>query len=407
MQRHKSLAAASRIFSLRSPWTIFWAALIIRLIYISFLKEGYYFSDFRSYEQAALSLLSGDGFGAEYDRPPLYPIFLAGNYLLFGAHFFPVRVVQAILAALGSCLIYRISSCTLNERAGRIAGWVSVFYPYYIFISGLLYPTLLSAFLHICVIYLVLLSVQKKSVWATVGAGVCLGFATLGTPVSLAFLPLLILWYLLTSNIFRQRRIVQASISLVVVILCLLPWTYYNYERTGRLVLLDARAGEHLPYFTAEDTSAAARKAAYQSRMQTILAHPGKFLSRTAEEFLHFWSFVPDRVVTKSLDYRQRVHQEDERLVVQHPFTASWLDYVSILTYGPVFFLALAGMALCVSQWRILSLIFLLLMSQALGYSLFFTQVRYRLPVEFCLMIFAAAGLDALLRKYREKPITA
>jgi len=392
---------------LRRPILIFWAALIVRLVYIAFLPEGYYFSDFRNYEQAAVSLVSGDGFGAQYQRPPIYPLFIAAHYFLFGPHFFPMRFTQAVLGALGSLLIFWIARQLLGERAGKFAGWISVFYPYYVFIAGLLYPTLLSTTLHLLALAALLKAQEGRfAVW-TAASAACLALAALATPVSLAFLPFMLLWILAFSSFFLRQRLISSGIALFVVFLGLLPWTYYNYQRTGQITLVDARAREHIPYFVDGDTTAATQKGAWQDRIPTIVRNLDKFALRTATEFIHFWTFVPDRTVTKDPEYREKAHQADERIVVEHSFTSPWLDYVSILTYGPVFILALAGLILNWAHRRKLSLVFFLLLSQAVGYSFFFTQVRYRLPVEFCLMILAAGALDYLWLRFRGKPQTA
>ena len=96
------------------------------------------------------------------------------------------------------------------------------------------------------------------------------------------------------------------------------------------------------------------------------------------------------------MEYRVEVHREDKRMVVNHPYASPLLNWVSLGSYGPVFILALTGIVLCARSWILLSLPILLLFSQAFGYSFFFAQTRYRLPVEFCLMILAGGGAWAL-----------
>ncbi len=377
----------------RELWIIFLVALAVRIVYVSSLREGYYFSDFRAYESAALSLLDGEGFGPEYDRPPLYPLFLAGNYLVMGKHFFTVRLVQALLGAYCSVLIFLIAVKVLGLWAGRLSGLISVFYPYYVFLSGLLYPTLLTTFFLLGVIFFLFQAMEKKSILCLVFAAFSLSLAALATPASLAFLPFLLIWFIFISKLVWKQRLIFAGVSLAVVLLCLLPWTYYSYQRSGQLVLIDARAERHLPQM---DKTAAGSGSVSNGSLQGIAANPGKFALRVGKEFLHFWSFIPDRIVSKDEQYLEKRHKDDPRLMTKNPFVSPWLNYVSILTYGPVFILGILGLILLRNKWWALSLLFLLLMSQALGYSLFFTQVRYRLPVEFCLMIFAGGGAIAV-----------
>jgi len=374
----------------------------VRLAYISFLKEGIYFSDFRAYDAAARSLLAGQGYGLDYVRPPLYPLFLAAVYWLFGPHFWAIRGVQALLGAVATVFVYFLGRRVLGELAGRFAALIAAFYPYYIFIAGLDYPTLLTTLFLILTAWFLLRAETGRSWLHVAAAALFLGLAALAVPVSLVFLPFMIVWLVFVPRMKWSRRAGLALISAAVVALTLTPWTWYNYQRFGQFVPIDARAAKHLPAFgeAAEEEAGEVESAGVSGRLRGILENPGPFLERYSREFLHFWTFVPDRVVTQEESYRQRIHQQDQRMVVDHSLTSSWLNYVSILSYGPVFLLSLVGLAAGLAHWRPLSLILMLLLSQALGYSFFFTQVRYRLPVEFCLMIFAGGGAAFLINKY-------
>ena len=130
---------------------------------------------------------------------------------------------------------------------------------------------------------------------------------------------------------------------------------------------------------------------------------PGKFISNITKEFINFWNFVPDRVVTRQREYREQVYDSDQRMIVDNPYTSGIMNWISIFSYGPVFILAIAGVILCFSQWRLLSIPLLLILSHAIAYSFFFTQTRYRLPVEFCLMIIAGGGAIALWNRIQSK----
>lgn len=388
------------IFYVSSPWVIFFTALAIRLIHITFLKEGFYFSDFEAYDRGAHSLMAGQGFGPEYDRPPLYPLFLAANYLIFGVHLYSIRIIQALLGAFSSVLVFFITDRILGKNPANIAAWISVFYPYYIFIAGLLYPTLITTFFLICMIYFLLLSVEKNSIVYSAVASVCLGIASLAVPVCLAFLPFLILWFLLFSGLRKVRALLITALYIVVSAAILSPWALFCYNHYGRFVLIDPRMGRHLPVVQTDDGDSKSANKEGGKRFRGLLESPDVYLGHIGSEFIRFWSFVPDRVITSRMDYRQEVHQQDPRMVVDHPFTSSLMNWLSILTYGPVFILALAGIVFSRKHWRLLSLPLLLLLSHALGYAFFFAQTRYRLPVEFCLMILAAGGACAIWNKF-------
>jgi hypothetical protein len=327
---------------------LFLCAFILRLIHIVLLKEGFYFSDFKAYDKAAHALISGEGFGPDFARPPLYPVFLAFNYLLFGIHLFPIRFIQALLGAYSSVLIFSITERILGRGAGRVAGWISVVYPYYIFITGLLYPTLLTTLLLITMIYFLLQYARLKSFKYLLFAAFSLG-------LSLLFV--------------------------LVVVMTLAPWTYYGMRHYGGLILVDPRVEKHLPVI--ESPGAEGEESADSSwgrgRLQLLIKQPGVYLSKMSGEFIRFWKFIPDRVTTTRMDYRREVHQEDERMVVDHPYASPLLNWVSLGSYGPVFILALAGIILCARSWTLLSLPILLLFSQAFGYSFFFAQTTLKI----------------------------
>ncbi|TKJ41540.1 hypothetical protein CEE37_02965 [candidate division LCP-89 bacterium B3_LCP] len=384
------------------PLLIFITALLLRILHIAFLEEGFYFSDFKAYDRAAQYLVEGQGFDPEFKRPPLYPLFLALQYLLFGHHILLIRIFQAIMGAYSCVLIFYIADKLLGKKPASISAWISVFYPYYVFITGLLYPTMLTTFLLICTIYFLVLAVQDKSIISAGIAAFLLGLASLAVPVCLAFVPFLLIWFIFWSGLGKSRGLIYGLIALVVVVITLVPWTYYGYQHYGRLIVIDPRLEKHLPIIKSPDESNP--NAGYNGggeRFNMILDQPGRFMGNAAGEFVRFWKFIPDRIVTSRMDYRQKVHEEDDRMVVDHPYTSHFLDWVSIFSYGPVFLLALVGIALNLAHWQLISLPLLLAISQALGYSMFFAQTRYRLPIEFCLMILAGGGIYIIWKKIR------
>jgi 4-amino-4-deoxy-L-arabinose transferase-like glycosyltransferase len=328
------------------------------LIHIVLLKEGFYFSDFKAYDKAAQSLVSGEGFGLDFARPPLYPVFLALNYLLCGIHLFPIRFIQAVLGAYSSVLIFSIAERILGRGAARVAGWISVVYPYYIFITGLLYPTLLTTVLLIAMVYFLLQYSNLKAFKYLLFAAFCLGLASLAVPVCLAFVPFLVLWFLFISGMPFLRAGLISLLFILVVVVTLAPWTYYGMQHYGGLILVDPRVEKHLPIIESPggESEETADDGWGRGRLQPLIKQPGVYLLKMSGEFIRFWKFIPDRVTTTRFEYRMEVHQEDERMVVDHPYASPLLNWVSLASYGPVFILALSGIVFCMRSWTLLSL---------------------------------------------------
>lgn len=80
---------------------IFVLALSVRLVFIFTMQEGFYFGDSVQYSAAAVNLLANGEFGESYTRPPVYPVFLAGIYAVFGYKMLAVRAVCSFMSIFG------------------------------------------------------------------------------------------------------------------------------------------------------------------------------------------------------------------------------------------------------------------------------------------------------------------
>jgi hypothetical protein len=111
---------------------------------------------------------------------------------------------------------------------------------------------------------------------------------------------------------------------------------------------------------------------------------------------VQFWELYPSRIQMSDQDYRDKLNAKDPRVVKKTIYTPNPLiNTVSTLSTGPILFLALLGTA---AMWlrrdlrRALSLLWLVALSFAIGYSFFVGKIRYRIPVEPYLMILSAFG---------------
>lgn len=75
----------------RTAICIFTVAFILRGAFVLVLKDGFYFPDAIDYSRAAASLLADGEFSETSHRPPVYPLFLAGIYTLFGQTIMAIR----------------------------------------------------------------------------------------------------------------------------------------------------------------------------------------------------------------------------------------------------------------------------------------------------------------------------
>jgi len=108
---------------------------------------------------------------------------------------------------------------------------------------------------------------------------------------------------------------------------------------------------------------------------------PVGFLEHYTHEFIHFWQLYPDRVMSKN------------------QFTNWKTAAVSLLTFGPILLFFIISIFFMVKDWRKATLLFITIMSFALGYSFFQTRIRYRIPVEPFMIILASYGFYSVLAK--------
>src|SRR5439155_19404632 len=111
----------------RALLAIFGVALTLRLGHVLAMRRSPYFThpvvDAETYRQAALALVTGQGFpDPVFWQPPGYPYFLALVYAVFGPGFLAPRLVQAVLGAASAVLVACLGARCFGPRVGLCAG---------------------------------------------------------------------------------------------------------------------------------------------------------------------------------------------------------------------------------------------------------------------------------------------
>ena len=374
----------------RSLFLIFMLALLVRAGFVLMLQHGFYFPDSVSYSAAAVNLITNGELGESYNRPPGYPVFLAGIYLLFGESILAIRMVESMLGAFLAVIIALIGSRIGGKPVGVLAGILWSIYPAGVFISGLVYPTNLMTVLLACgVARLLPYSHQGLSPIRIFIAGVLWGLATLTIPIALITLVAIGLWVMYWER--RTRRVLLVSLLFFGAAMVVIPWTIRDFYVYRRLVPVEPRLVSHLPLVLNIETGARGRN------IGALLNQPAQFAAHFTSEFIHFWKIYPDRIAMADPEFRQRFHEMDSRVIKSTIFTPNNLiNAISVLSTGPLFLFALIG---TVAMWlqrerrRELSFFWATILSFAVGYSQFYGKLRYRIPIEPYIVIMSAYGL--------------
>jgi hypothetical protein len=269
----------------KNPWKlfllIFLLASLARIVFVSTMEDKWYFYDTVYYDKAAQSILAGEGFGRgykfsgliefsdEYSLPPVYPIFLAGVYSVFGRDFLAVRIMQSIIGAITCLIIFKIGRELFNKNAGLLAAAVAALYPLFVFISGLMYSTELFMFFIALFVWFALKSSTNDKMKYPIFSGLFLGLGTLAGPILFILFPVVCFWYLIILNKSLRMKIVGCAILVGIAILTLIPWGIRNYKIFGRITPVSASAD----WFLAEAQSKIQNEMSVQIRIEDSRYH--------------------------------------------------------------------------------------------------------------------------------------
>lgn len=393
-----------------------------------------------SYHALAMRVLGGNGFSFEYASWPLtaagaptahwsflYTLYLTAVYAIFGPNPLMARIIQAVIVGvLHPWLAYRLGRRVFGERSGLLAAAFTAVYIYFIYYSAALMtePFYITAILGALYGLLELRDTGAgEERRLALAVGLALGFAVLLRQLFLLLIPFLLLWLWamrfydgrragaerrgLKDILFCPRAPWRSSAVIVgLVILMILPFTIYNYGRYGRFVLLNTNAGyaffwgNHPIYGTRFQGILSPEMGSYQDLipeelrgldepsleqalmkrgMQFIIDDPGRYallsLSRVPVYFM-FWPSAESGMLSNI----SRV--------------GSFGLFLPLMLAGLIYSLANRKMRRRTFGDALLLLLFAVLYTAV--HLLSWALVRYRLPVDAILLLYAGLAAEAV-----------
>ncbi len=382
-----------------------------------------------SYHNLALRINDGYGFTfgvgwwpvTEANAPTahwsyLYTTYVAFIYKLFGPNPVAPRLLQAVIVGiLQPYLAYLIGRRIFNTTVGLIAAAFTAVYIYFIYYAAALmtepfYITLILASLYVTM--LMADSEKKPDIKWALALGFLLGLIVLLRQLYMLIIPFQLLW-LMWARFKRDRWFPLAEIILVgiVIVAMVLPFTYSNYKRFNRFVLLNTNAG--YAFFWANHPAYGTRFIPIRDDYTQLI--PEELLSQNLDEAaldqellklgLSFITDDPGRIIQLSLSrvpiYFMFWPSAESDMVSNVTRVASFGLLLPFMVYGV--FLALRRNW----SWTLLQHPIFLLLMFALLYTgihlLSWALIRYRLPVDAVLLIFAGYGLYDLAQRFVPK----
>ncbi len=379
-----------------------------------------------SYDMLARRVLGGYGFTVAEAWWPLtpaeaptahwsylYTLFLAAMYGVVGYQPLAVRLFQAVLIGfLMPWLTYRLGKRYFTSTVGLVAAGLSAIYIYFIYYTGTLMTEPFYIVTNLWVLDLAgqlgratdpdSLDRSIKSRWLWLWLGLALGLTILLRQVFLLFIPVLFAWLLWRSIRYQRRAVLQMvgilTGATVVVVMMILPWTLRNYRAFDTFVLLNTNAGfaffwgnhpihgyNFIPILPAGGPSyqdlipedlhhlneAKLDRALLNLSLAEIKADPVRYLILSASRIREYIKFWPS---------------PDSSLISNLSRVFSFGLLLPFMIYGLVI-----GFRRSLSSGALI--LYLFMITYAGIHLLTWTLIRYRLPIDAVLLLFAGLAL--------------
>lgn len=388
---------------------LFAVALILRVAAVVYTNRSYdtylFAPDSRLYDGLAQSLVAGEGYAIngdhrEYTRiAPIFPIYLAVLYGLFGRGVQIVGLANAVVGSLTCLVVYGIGRRLLSRWAAMLAALSMAAYWEFLFWTPFVLKETLALFLFTGAVLLVTQSMENGSRKLGVASGGVLGLAILARYPHLGFVPFLISWLLVSRDRARLRRLVLPVVAGVT--LAMLPWLGRNYVVFGELVLsnhgparqlyvthapgkiadvrgyagpegLDLEAVERMDR---QFVSVRERERNYlQAVVEAVASNPRRTARLVAAKVVNMW-----RPTWKKLQLQFPV--------IHIPFAVS---YAILLALG------LVGLVLHARAMRRLSLLHVVLLYYLAAHTLWWAEIRNRVYLMPYIIVFAAYAVQVV-----------
>lgn len=396
---------------------IFLVALAVRLLHLWTLRESPLFShlliDSVSYDAKAMDFLQGLWLPREgaFYQAPLYPLFLAGVYRIFGHSLLAVRLVQALLGSATSVLVYFVGRRVAGRATGAVAGFLAALYAMAIHFDSEILRSSLVVFLAVLSLHLFLSAPANSRAIRWGVAGFVLGLGAIARPTLLAFIPLAVVWTYVRT---RRARVASAAAAIIVAATALAPAaavTAVNYVSTGQFVLVSSNGG--LNFFLGNNPDYEETVSLRPGTRWTLLnREPGvnprtdpagwsRYYYGKAAAYIRSDPTGYAALLTKKLILFWNGHEIGRNISFSHiaehsPFLA--FPLVSFRWLAP---LALVGMMLAWRKRAPMGLLALYLTAQMVATVAFFVCARHRFVVVPALYVFAGYAAVTLVGELR------
>jgi 4-amino-4-deoxy-L-arabinose transferase-like glycosyltransferase len=374
--------------------------LLAAVLSVALLGDELRYPDERDYLRLARSLADDGRFAIRGEptasRPPGYP-FLLAPFVAIGVGTAPLRLVNFVCLAGTAYCVYRLVRLVAPPAYGYLAAAGVIIYPFSLYTAGTFYPQVPSALALVGSVLLLHRGIDRRShrLASVALSGLLFGASILMVP-NQAFLVLVVVAWI--AFIRPHRRTAVLGVFLAATAVLPAAWTARNLVRFEEVVFISTNGGLNLLLGNSEDAGANSGVNVDISRYEARGRRLGEFeRDRYYRDAALDW--VRDnpgdalalyaRKVANYFNFRNDLYVNEEASPLR--------DVIGAVSFLPL--LALLAVRLALARryppCRLEGLVIGLYLSNAVFLALFFTRVRFRLPLDLLLI----AGLCIFLAR--------
>ncbi len=363
--------------------------------------------DYQTFAESLLregSLLDTSG-NPSAMREPAYSFLLAGVYTITGPSY---RAAQALNCVLGTLTLLLIFSLGLSVFGPRVA-WTSLIvatgHPQLVFYTTSLERECFQVLLVVLTVWLLIWAVRKPLARRFLLAG------AVSSLIALTNSALLPMGMLLAAGIWPlsgwgRRQRINAALYLAAFLLVYSPWPIRNYLTFDRVIIGITLGGSHLYHgiIVPNDAAGTDKQVLYtqddpvwQEGFRLPPAEQDKFFYKASLDWVMEHPMRFARVMTGSVIKLWRPHPYERA----YAFNYQIVKWVALLSDGWIIPLGFLGIFLSRRRdYPGIDFFNLVLFGATAVYMVFWSIIRYRLPMMPFMIILSARTLEVLAEKW-------
>ncbi|HEX4049242.1 MAG TPA: glycosyltransferase family 39 protein [Elusimicrobiota bacterium] len=391
------------------------AGLVLRGVYCWKFPQwgpGHSIPDLNWYETIAESLyhhgtISDPSGNLTAAREPGYPLLLAGIYLVTGPSYRAGQAANCVFGCLTILLIFLMGRAVFGRRTAWLAAVIATFYPQFLYYTATLERETFQTFLLALTVWLILRASRVGTLRSWIAPGIVSACCALTNsallPAGLMLAPAI---WLLGRRLGRER-LRGACVYLGIMLLVCSTWTLRNERVFHRFILGINGGGAHMyvgiivPNDAAGtpaeaaflDSDPVSREAAklpeaeadrvfYRGALLFIREHPARYAGVALRSLAKLWRLYP---YARAYAYHYEL-----------------IKWVGLLSDGWIIPLGFLGMLLAGRRFPEAEVFLAVLFSVTFTYMLFWSIIRYRLPMMPFTILFCAYALTRFSERVLE-----